>query len=347
MIGPSPAFPGAILTDELDLDALPTGAISRLRLQIAHDGLGRPVRLPVLVARGRRSGPVFGLTAAVHGNELNGIPVIHGLLGQINLSNLAGTIVAVVAVNVPGVLARRREFPDGRDLNHLFPGRPDGSASEVYAHRLMEKVVRQFDRLVDLHTASFGRVNSLYVRADMTDPVTARMATLQRPQIIVHNPPVDGTLRGAAQGMGIPSITVEIGNPHRFQRDYIKRSRTGLRAVLAHAGMLSMRSMAPVEPPLLCLRSSWIHTDHGGLLDVFPSVCDTVRKGDLVARLTSIYGDVVREYHAPVDGVIVGKSVDPVAETGARIAHVGVLAPPDHPFRQRQEDLVVGSRRRA
>lgn len=341
------AFPGAILTDELDLEALPREKISRVRLELAHDGLGRPLRLPLLVARGRRDGPVFGLTAAVHGNELNGIPVIHGLLGSINLANLAGTIVAVVAVNVPGVLARRREFPDGRDLNHLFPGRPDGSASEVFAHRLMQRVIRQFDLLVDLHTASFGRVNSLYVRADMTDPVTARMAYLQRPQIIVHNPPVDGTLRGAAQGIGIPSITVEIGNPHRFQRDYIKRSRTGLRAVLSHAGMQSMRSVLPSEPPLLCLRSSWVHTDQGGLLEVFPRVCDRVRKGDPIARLTSIYGDVVREYDAPVDGVIVGKSVDPVAETGARIAHIGVLAPDDHPFRQREVELVSGNGKKA
>jgi len=347
MIQRSPAFPGAILTDELRLEDLPRGELSRVRLEIAHDGLGRPLRLPVLVARGARDGPVFGITAAVHGNELNGIPVIHGLLDQLNLSNLSGTIVAVVAVNVPGVLARRREFPDGRDLNHLFPGRPDGSASEVFAHRFMHKVVRQFDLLVDLHTASFGRVNSLYVRADLTDPVTAQMAYLQRPQIVVHNPPVDGTLRGAAQGIGIPSITVEIGNPHRFQRDYIKRSRTGLRAVLARAGMLPMRSISPGEPPLLCLRSSWLHTDHGGLLEVFPRVCDTVGKGDLIARLTSIYGDLVREYHAPVDGVIVGKSVDPVAETGARIAHIGVLAPPDHPFRQREDAPVLGTRKRA
>lgn len=337
------AYPGALLTDHLDLDEFPREQISRVRLELTHDGLGRPQRLPVLIARGRTKGPTFGITAAVHGNELNGIPVIHGLLDQLNLATLKGTIVAVVAVNVPGLLKRQREFTDGKDLNHLFPGRPDGSVSEVFAHRFLERVVKRLDLLVDLHTASFGRVNSLYVRADMTDPITAQMAYLQRPQIIVHNPPVDRTLRGAAQGIGIPSITVEIGNPHRFQRDYIKRSRTGLRAVLAQAGMVTMRPIGPGGPPLLCLRSAWLYTDHGGLLEVYPKVCEQVHKGDIIARLTSVYGDVVREYRAPVDGVIVGKSVDPIAETGARIAHIGVLAADDHPFRVRDDTIQLTS----
>lgn len=335
----TPAYPGAQLTDRLDLDALPRGQISRLRLELVHDGLGRPVRLPVLVARGQRPGPTFGITAAVHGNELNGIPVIHGLLSQLQLSSLRGTVVAVVAVNVPGVLMRQRAFPDGRDLNHLFPGRPDGSASEVYAHRLLDRVVRHFDLHVDLHTASFGRVNSLYVRADMTDPIAAQMAYLQRPQIIVHNPPWDRTLRGAASAAGIPSITVEIGNPHRFQRDYIKRSRVGLRAVLAQAGMVTMRPVGPGDPPVVCLRSAWLHTEHGGLLEVFPHVTENVGESEVIANLTSVYGDLVREYRSPVDGVVIGKSVDPVAETGARIAHIGVLAPDDHPLRHRDDAL--------
>lgn len=342
MTSPPPAFPGAILTDQLDLEGLPRERLSRLRFELAHDGLGRPLRLPILVARGRTDGPVFGITAAVHGNELNGIPVIHGLLDGLNLSTLRGTVVAVVAVNVPGVLARQREFADGKDLNHIFPGRPDGSVSEVFAHRFLDRVVRHLDLLVDLHTASFGRVNSLYVRADMTDPNTAQMAYLQRPQIIVHNPPADKTLRGAAQGMGIPAITVEIGNPHRFQRDYIKRSKAGLRAVLAQAGMVPMRAFRPGDPPLLCLRSSWLYTDYGGLLEVYPSVVDQVRQGEIIGRLTNVYGDVVREFEAPVDGVIVGKSVDPIAETGARIAHIGVLAPEEHPFRHRNDDLQLG-----
>ena len=134
--------------------------------------------------------------------------VVHRLIESIDLRALKGTIVAVLVVNVPAFLNYERTFDDRTDMNHIMPGKPKGNIAQVYAHRFMDRIVGRFKYLIDLHTASFGNINSLYVRADMTDPVTAEMAYLQRPQIILHNPPSDHTLRGAAMELGIPSITV-------------------------------------------------------------------------------------------------------------------------------------------
>ncbi|MCB9760668.1 MAG: succinylglutamate desuccinylase/aspartoacylase family protein [Alphaproteobacteria bacterium] len=310
-------------------------------IDMAHDGLGFPVRIPVLVARGVKDGPTFGVTAALHGNELNGMPVIHGLMRSVSAQNLRGTVVGVVAMNPPGVVRRQRAFSDDSDLNHIMPGRHDGTGAQAYAHRIIERIVRHFDYLVDLHTASFGRANCLYIRADMTDETIARMAYLQRPQIIVHNPPNDLTLRGMAQELGIPAITLEIGNPHRFQSEYIRRSRVGLRAVLSAAGMVQKRPVALGEAPVLCERSYWFYTDHGGLLEVLPPVTDRVEEGEVVARLSSVFGDVVRSYLAPQSGVVIGKSVDPIAETGARILHLGLVTSDDHPYVPRDLDTIL------
>lgn len=323
----SPTAPhGAALVDRLDIATLPRDAKHHLFVELYHDGLGQPVHVPILVARGKRPGPVLGITAALHGNELNGIPVIHRLFDQLDTKALRGTVVAATAVNIPGFLLHQREFIDGTDLNHIFPGRPDGRVAEVFAHRLLDRIVGQFDSLLDLHTASFGRVNSLYVRADMTDAMTAALAYLQRPQIIVHNPPSDHTLRGAAAELGIPAITVEIGDPHRFQHNYIKSTLVGVRAVLAEMRMLPKRPVALGPEPVICERSYWLYTDHGGLLDVIPRVTETVTAGQVVAQLRDIFGAVIREYHAPEDGVVVGRSTNPVGPTGARILHLGVLA---------------------
>ena len=176
---------------DLAIESFPRGEVSRLYIDLVANGLAQDILLPLLIARGKRDGPVFGLTAAVHGNELNGIRVIHDLIHNLDIRQLSGTVVAVAVVNVPGLYRHQREFVDGSDLNHLFPGRPDGDVARVYAHRIIDRIVNRFDYLVDLHTASFGRVNSLYVRADMTHAATATMAYLQRPQIIVHNPPTD------------------------------------------------------------------------------------------------------------------------------------------------------------
>lgn len=321
------------LVDHLDLKSFERGALSRVSLTLVHDGIGRPVRIPILVARGRHDGPVLGLTAALHGNELNGIPVIHRLMHRLDLRSLHGTIVAVLVANTPGYHRERRGYADGTDLNHLFPGAVDGSAPSVYAYRLLDRVVRHVDRLLDLHTASLGRVNSLYVRADMTDPIVARMAYLQRPQIIVHNPPIDRTLRGAAASLGIPAITVEIGNPQRFHGEYIRSATRGVRAVMAEMGMIKARSMEIRTEPVVCASSYWLYTQHGGLLTVEPKVAQPIAAGATIARMTDIFGDHVATYEAPEAGVCIGHSVNPVAMTGARILHLGVVTRGD-------EDLV-------
>jgi uncharacterized protein len=323
--------------EELDLESLPRGSISKLFVTLYHDGLGEPVEVPLLVAKGEKRGPVFGITAAVHGNELNGIPVIHRLFSTIDVKARRGTIVAVVIVNIPGYLQNLRYF-SGRDLNHIFPGKPGGHTAQVFVHRFMEKIVSKFEYLIDFHTASFGRVNSLYVRADMTNETTAQMAYLQRPQIIVHNPASDHTLRGSAMEMGIPAITLEIGNPQRFQSDYIKRSLVGLRAVLSEAKMIAKRAVSLGPKPFLCKSSYWLYTDAGGLLDVFPKVTDTIEKGETIARLSSIFGEVTQEYKSPEDGVVIGKSVNPVSPTGARILHIGLRATAeDRQYLERKE----------
>jgi predicted deacylase len=203
---------------ELKLKSFAPGSINRLRLLLAYDGLSQPITIPVIVVKGKFEGPVLGITAALHGNELNGIPLIFKLVRELDLDGLSGSVVAIPVLNGPGFLRHQRGFSDGSDLNRLFPGKPNGNSGQFYCHQIMEKVIKFLDYHIDMHTASFGRVNSLYVRADMNNRVTHQMAFLQDPQIIVHNTAPDGSLRSAAMKIGIPSITVEIGDPSRIHR---------------------------------------------------------------------------------------------------------------------------------
>jgi len=329
-------FSGVRVLEALDIESLPVGRTSQVLVELVHDGLGRPIRVPMFVARGRLPGPTFGLTAAVHGNELTDVPVMHQVFDWLDPKKLKGTVVGVIVVNVPGLLMFQREFIDGSDLNRSMPGRANGNISQVYAHRFLDRIVRCFDFLADLHTASFGRANSLYVRADMTHPVAAKMAYLQRPQIIVHSPAADGTLRGTAMTMNIPAITVEIGDPQLFKQELIRRSVLGIRAMLSELGMLTKTKIALGADPVVCDRSSWVYTDHGGLLQVLPKITERVQANDVVARLTNVFGELTREYRAPEAGVVVGLSTNPVSQTGARIVHLGrVVDPAELSFQRR------------
>jgi hypothetical protein len=320
------------VVDHLELESLAPGSVTRFRVDLVRDGMGEMIRLPVVVVRGAKPGPKVGFTAAIHGNELNGVRMIQRLVPSIDPATLSGTVVAVPVVNVPGFLSNRREFNDNADLNRVMPGQPRGTMSQVYAHRFIDRVVRHFDYLIDLHTASFGRINSLYVRADLRNPITSRMAYLEGPEIVVHNAGADGTLRSAAAGMGVHAITVELGDPQRFQRDRIRSSIEGSFNVLEHLDMVPERSASLAVEPVICGRSYWIYTDRGGLLDVFPEVCERVKAGQRIARVSDMFGDTVREYEAPEDGIVVGKSVNPVNQAGSRILHLGIEGlPPEFP----------------
>lgn len=313
------------IVKNLNIDKINRGEFKRFYFHITDNGIGLPVLLPVIVAKGKKSGPTLGFTAAVHGNELNGIKVIHKLMAEMaqEIENLAGTIIAIPLVNTLGALTSQRVFNNGEDLNRIMPGKQKGNSSAQFAYRFMRQIVSQMEYLVDLHTASFGRVNSLYVRADMEDPQSAVLARLQHPQIIVHNKGRDGSLRGAAAKLGIPAITVEVGDPQRFQSKMIKESLVGIHNILGFLKMLPLEEKHSAIPAIICQKSFWIHTDHGGLLEVYPHVTDRVKKGQVIAKLVDLFGDKIREYHAPNDGVVVGKSVNPISQTGARIIHLG------------------------
>ncbi len=308
----------------LHLDQIARGTISYKWLHIINNYIGEPVRIPLIVARGLHDGPVLGLTAAIHGNELNGLPVIQRLLNSLNVDQLHGTVIGVLCVNVPGLLREQRAFVDGVDLNRITPGRPNGNVSQLYIYRFIDRILKQFNYHIDLHTASFGRANSYYVRADMADARAARMARLQMPQIIVDNKSNDNTLRGYAEELGIHSITVELMDPHIFQKGVIRESMVGIYNILYDLNMLEGDLVCPVKRTVLCRNSYWMYTDEGGILQVLPEICDLVEPGQKVAEVRSIFGQIAKEYHAPEHAIVVGRSVNPLNQTGSRIVHLGI-----------------------
>lgn len=156
------------IIDRLDLSQIERGQIARFWLELTTGGLGNPLRVPLLVARGWEDGPVLGITAVIHGNALNGLPVVRQLFQHLDMDSLRGTVVGIPVMNRPAFLRQQRLFLDGTDLNRVMPGRQGGSISEMYTFRLMDRIVRNLDYLVDIQTADFGQVNVYHVCADMT-----------------------------------------------------------------------------------------------------------------------------------------------------------------------------------
>ncbi|MGK0366179.1 MAG: putative deacylase [Saprospiraceae bacterium] len=313
------------VVEEFKIEDTPRGSKKIFWLKLISDGLGAPVCVPLMVVRGQKDTPILGLTAAVHGNELNGIPVIQRVFNNIDPAELEGTIVAIPVVNIPSFIQKKRRFNDGTDLNHIMPGKADGNISQVYAYRFFDRVVKKMNYLLDLHTASTGRTNTFYVRADMDNPVVRKMTLLQNPQIIVHNPPSDGTLRGAADELNIPAITLEVGNPSIFQRRLIRSGVEGIDNVLSYLNMIEDEIEPPKDEPVICKKSYWLYTDTGGLLNLHVALFEKLEKGQHIATIRDVFGQEKLRYYAPEDGIVIGKSVAPVNQSGGRILHLGIL----------------------
>eukprot|EP01080_Neovahlkampfia_damariscottae_P008114 gene8114-12575_t len=312
---------------KLNIKGLEGGKFYHFWYPIFEDPLAEDISIPIIIAKGVQEGPILGITVALHGNEINGIVVVHRLMEKLDLKTLNGTVVAIPVCNPLAYGNSIRYFNDGIDLNSVFPGKEHGSTSEVYVYRLFTNILTQFEYLIDMHTASHGRINSLYVRSDMNDLSTSRMALLHYPEIIVHNTSKT-TLRGTLMALGIKTITIEIGNPSVFQEKFIAITLRGVWEVMKFLTMIPnvLTFAKPTHKLTICSSSYWIYTDTGGVLTVHPALNTWVKKGELVAEVHTIFGKLTKEYFSPDDGIIVGKATNPIAQSGDRIMHIGIVS---------------------
>lgn len=308
---------------EFDLSRFPKGEISKFWLHIINNGLGEPIRVPILVARGKKDGPVLGLNAALHGNELNGINVVQRLFDRLSKNeDINGTVIGILVANVPGVLLGQRRFNDDFDLNRQAPGSETGIASSVYVNRLIERVIKHFDYFLDLHTTGFGKQNCWHIRADLKDQETRNLALLQNPEAILHSTPDEQSLRGYASYLGIKSLTLELKDPSVFQPDVVNDAVVGIWNVMNHLKMVPSPISCTLEDTWLVEGSTWLRSNAGGILTVFPDLMSHVAKGEKIAEVRNIFGELSREFFAPSSGLVLAKNVNPIAQTGSAILNL-------------------------
>lgn len=318
------------VVNAIDPGMFSVSQLTKFWLHLGDNALGFPQYVPVIALRGPKDGPCLSLTSAIHGDELNGCASIQKLFGDFasgQLKLLSGTLIGYPLVNLPGAVQRQRQYSDKKDLNRCMPGKAEGNESEFFAHQITSQMLAHVDYLIDLHTASQGRINSHYIRANLDIPEIALMARLQDADIVLHEKnSTSGTFRAYAQNQGIFAITVELGNPLRFQKSMIEAGYQGICNALMALNMLEhTRDLQSVgQNTVYCERSYWQYTQAGGFLEVLPQLCDKVKAHQVVARLKDIFGDLKAEYRSPDAGIVIGKAVMPIGESGSRILHLGI-----------------------
>ncbi|WP_236994836.1 M14 family metallopeptidase [Granulosicoccus antarcticus] len=280
------------------------------------------VAMPVHVIHGKQPGPVLFVTAAIHGDEINGIEIIRRLLATKSLSRLAGTLIAVPVVNVYGFVSQSRYLPDRRDLNRSFPGSETGSMAARLANTLMSEIVAKCTHGIDLHTAAEGRANFPQIRVDLdSHPELLPLAEAFAPPILVDSTTRDGTLRGAAGNL--PLLLYEAGEALRFDDLAIRAGLKGVLNVMRHLKMLpANKSGERRGKPWLANNSAWMRAPQSGILRSRIRLGGIVEEGGVLGYISDPFGESEQAVISDASGVLIGITKLPLVHEGEALYHV-------------------------
>ncbi|CCQ10210.1 FIG003737: Predicted deacylase [Pseudoalteromonas luteoviolacea B = ATCC 29581] len=316
------------MRDVLEINGKIIGLGERVRLElpVARLYTDGEIGIPIEVIRGKRKGPTVFLSAAIHGDELNGIEIIRQVIQSKALTRLKGTVIAVPIVNVHGVLNHSRYLPDRRDLNRSFPGSEKGSLAARVANLFLTEIVHKCDYGIDLHTGAIHRSNLPQIRANLEDEETFQLAKAFGVPVLLNSTLRDGSLRQSASEEGAKILLYEAGEALRFDDISVRAGVKGVLNVLSELGMLPKRKSRLQTEPFVAKSSSWVRATASGIVNSKKQLGDHVKKGEVLAEIGNPFGDVIDVVKAKYAGIVIGKQNIPLVQEGDAMFHVAIFA---------------------
>jgi predicted deacylase len=295
-------------------------------------------RIPVSLVRGSSDGPVLALIAGTHGYEYPGITALQRLRQSIDPQALRGTLLLVHIANPPSFYGRTiyTSPADGKNLNRVFPGRPDGTLSERIAHAITSEVIAKANFLVDLHAGDGNEALRPYVYMPVTgdarlDAATRGMALAFGLDHIVIDatriapPDASQFVDMTALSRGIPAMTTETGQLGLNDEHSIALAEHGIRNLMRHLGMLG--GTAEPNPGIVWLENYQVVTSPvNGVFRAAVRDGYAVAEGGLLGELFDPFGAKVGDVRAPFAGIVNYVIGTPPAVEGQPLAMVSRIA---------------------
>ncbi len=294
-----------------------------LAAMVTHSTVGMTAH----VIHGAKPGPRLFVSAAIHGDELNGVEIIRRLLNQKQLNRMNGSLIAIPIVNVHGFISQSRYLPDGRDLNRSFPGSTKGSLASRIANTFLKTVVNQCTHGIDLHTGARHRCNLPQIRADLSGSETRRLAESFGVPAIIDSKIRDGSLREAAEDAGIPVLLYEAGEALRFDEVAIRAGVRGILNVMRALGMLRKSKTPPaIKRPVISYSTSWVRAPNSGILRTLVPLGAKAEQGSVLGVIADPLGNREIQVEAPFEGIVIGRTQLPLAHEGEALFHLASYA---------------------
>lgn len=306
-----------------DLHIAP-GETHDVEVRFSESYSGMDLNVPIQVRRGIEPGPSIFLTAAVHGDEINGTGAIRQLITEDSITLKRGSLILVPVVNVLGFERHSRYLPDRRDLNRSFPGNSKGSQTSRMAKFIFDQIIERCDLGIDLHTASVRKTNFPNVRADLSNPDLCKLTHAFGCTLTINDAGPEGSLRRSACDAGCPTFILEAGEVWKVESTVTELAVRGVKNVLKSLGMID----GEVENPpyrTIIEKTKWIRSDTAGFLQFHVAPGEFVSRGTPIATTSSLLGKIRQLIESTEDGVVLGMTTLPVTAPGEPVCHVGLI----------------------
>lgn len=275
------------------------------------------VEIPLTIVNGTSDGPVLCISGGVHGCEYSSVEAAVRIAHQTEAEKLAGTLLVVPVLNVAGFETRGpqggQSTPfmnpiDALNMNRIFPGNPEGTMSYQIVAGFMNSIISKANYYIDCHGGDLNEELTPHM-------VVTRTGNAEKDQLIEdvlvssfdcdfryqHSSPTGPGSIDAAARMGIPAIVLEAGGYGRVIEDAVLFITNGINNVMKRLKMIVGN---PVPTKIPRIRQRWLlYSARGGLCYSLP-LGTRVRKGDKVAEVKSIFGEILETLQSPVDGYI-------------------------------------------
>ncbi|WP_456438998.1 succinylglutamate desuccinylase/aspartoacylase family protein [Psychroserpens sp.] len=285
------------------------------------------IDVPVIIERSKKPGPTILITAGIHGDEVNGVEIVRQIIAKGINKPKKGTIICVPVINVFGFIQMDREFPDGRDLNRVFPGTKGGSLASRVAFKLVTEILPYADLVMDFHTGGADRFNAAQIRIVKGEKNLKKLAQIFGAPFVLYSKHLNKSFRGTCYKLGIPVLLFEGGKSFNIDNTITNTGVNGAKRVLNHLGMLNSKFKVsqPKKSGVFISESKWIRAKYSGMFNPSIRINSFVTKDDVLGHITDPYGNFNHFVKAPNDGYIFNINESPIIYQGDAIFHISTV----------------------
>jgi len=304
------------------------GKSATINLNMAKLYTTTSVEVPVIIERSKNPGPVVLITAGIHGDELNGVEIVRQLISKEINKPKCGTTICIPVVNVFGFLNMAPEFPDGRDLNRMFPGTKNGSLASRFAFQFVQEILPIADFCLDFHTGGASRFNVAQIRVKKGDKHSIELANIFKAPFTIVSTTITKSYRETCSKMGIPILLFEGGKSQDSNKEIAKQGVEGTMRILDHLNMLKSKFELPDAhaEPILIENTTWMRAKYSGLLHLKIPCGKFVEKGEYIGTITDPYGKFRHKIKSRNQGYIINVNESPIVYQGDAIFHISTAS---------------------